>query len=318
MKILVTGGCGYIGSVLIPKLIKNKHKIICVDNQWFGNFLPKHPNLKNLKMDIRNIDQLSLKGVDTIIHLASIANDPMADLDKNLSWETSALSTFKLMNQAIKYKVRRILYASSGSVYGIKHELKVHEDLKLEPISLYNKVKMITERVILSYGDSIEKFIIRPATVCGFSPRMRYDVTVNALSFSAIKKKVITVFGGKQVRPNIHIDDMVDLYIYLIKSHKKHQGIYNAGFENESIINIAKEVKKNIDSEIMINSSSNDPRSYRLDSNKLLKIGFKNKKSYKDAIIELKHKNYLKKLKDNPKFHSVKWLKKLAKLKKIN
>ena len=309
MKILVTGGCGYIGSVLIPKLLKENHKIISLDTQWFGNFLPKHKNLKNKKFNISEIDKLSLKGVDCIIHLASIANDPMSDLDKNLSWETSALSTFKLMNQAIRYNVKRIIYASSGSVYGIKKEKKVHENLKLEPISLYNKVKMITERIILSYGNKIENFIIRPATVCGFSPRMRYDVTVNALTFNALKNKQINVYGGSQIRPNIHISDMTDLYLFFLKINKKYQGIYNAGFENASVLNIAKTVNKYVESKIAVDAANNDLRSYRLDSSKLIKIGFKRKKSFEDAIKDLQKINNQKKLKDNPKFHSVKWLK---------
>ena len=317
MKILVTGGCGYIGSVLIPKLLAKNYKVICVDNQWFGNFLPKNPKLKNIKMDISEIDKVSLKGVNSIIHLVSIANDVMADLDKNLSWETSALSTFKLMNQAIKYKVKRIIYASSGSVYGVKKELNVHEKLKLEPISLYNKVKMVTERIILSYRNEIENFIIRPATVCGYSPRMRYDLTVNALTHSALKKKIITVNGGGQIRPNIHIEDLVDLYIFFLNKNKKFCGIYNAGFENLSVLNIAKKVQEFIPTKIKIIKKNYDPRSYRLDSSKLLKIGFKPKHKIINAIQELKNRHLSGRLIDHPKFHSIEWLKKLAKLKKL-
>lgn len=309
MKILVTGGCGYKGSVLIPKLLKKNHKVISIDTQWFGNFLPKHRNLKNIKMNVNDIDKVSLKGVNVIIHLASIANDPMADLNKNLSWETSALGTLKLINHAIKYKVKRIIYASSGSVYGVKKNFKVHEKLSLKPISLYNKVKMITERVLLSFSKKIEVFIVRPATVCGYSPRMRFDLTVNALTISALKKGEITVFGGKQIRPNIHIDDITDLYLYFLKINKKHSGIYNAGFENRSIIKIAQNVKSKITSRIKIKKNSNDPRSYRLDSSKLINLGFKPKKNYIDAINEIKKLFLKKKLKDHPSFHSVEWLK---------
>ena len=318
MKILVTGGCGYIGSLLIPKLLSKNHEIISVDKQWFGNFLPKNKKLKNIKMDISEIDQISLRGVNCIIHLASIANDPMSDLDKNLSWETSALSTFKLMNQAIKYRVKRIIYASSGSVYGIKKELNVYENLKLEPVSLYNKVKMVTERIILSYENKIENFIIRPATVCGYSPRMRYDLTVNALTYSALKKKIVTVNGGDQIRPNIHIQDLIDLYIFLLKKNKKFCGIYNAGFENLSVLNIAKKIKKFVPIKIKILKKNYDPRSYRLDSSKLLKIGFKPKHNIMSAVKELKNKYDSGELKDNPKFHSIKWLIKLAKSKKLS
>ena len=151
MKILVTGGCGYIGTILIKQLLKIGHKVISIDTQWFGNYLPKHKNLKNIKTDIKDIEKVSLKGVNTIIHLASISNDPMAEIDKNLSWETSVLGTELLIRHALKNKVKRIIYASSGSVYGIKKERKVNEKLSLKPISLYNKVKMCTERLILSY-----------------------------------------------------------------------------------------------------------------------------------------------------------------------
>ena len=241
----------------------------------------------------------------------------MAEIDKNLSWETSALGTLELMNFAIKKKVKRIIYASSGSVYGIKKEKEVTEDLSLKPISLYNKVKMVTEKVILSYKNEIETFIVRPATVCGFSRRMRYDVSVNALTFSALKNNVITVNGGSQIRPNIHINDIVNLYIFFLKKDKKYAGIYNAGFENISIIQLAKKIKKNIPSKIIVKKENFDPRSYRVSSKKLLKIGFKPKYTINDAIKEMKDKFEKGILKDNPKFHSINWLKKIYKKNKI-
>ena len=310
MKILITGGCGYIGSKLIPNLLGEGHKIINIDTQWFGNYLPKNKNLKNYKMNLSEINKLKLKKIDVVIHLASIANDPMAELDKNLSWETSALNTFKLINFMKKIKAKRIIYASSGSVYGISKKTNVTEKTELKPISLYNKVKMITERVLMSYNKDFEIFIVRPATVCGYSPRMRLDVTVNALTFSALKNRKIKVFGGKQVRPNIHIDDMCSLYKFLLKIDKKYSGIYNAGFENKSILNIAKMVKKNIPSNIKIFKDKSDPRSYRLDSSKLIKVGFKPKKTIENAIKELgiNYKNKI--LTDKLNFHSLRWLKK--------
>lgn len=309
MKILVTGGCGYVGSKLIPLLLEKKHKIINIDTQWFGNYLTKHKNLINIKDDLANFEKYKIKKIDTVIHLASIANDPMAEIDKNLSWETSALNTLRLMNFMDKNGIKRILYASSGSVYGIKTEKKVTEKSSLEPISLYNKVKMVTERIILSYKN-IEFFIIRPATVCGFSERMRLDVTVNALTYSALKNKTINVFGGNQVRPNIHIDDMVDLYIFFLNAKKNLAGIYNAGFENKSILEIAKNIKKIIPSNINIIKDKNDPRSYRLNSDKLNKIGFFPRKNIEDAIYELRNLYNSKKLVDKKNYHSLKWLKK--------
>ena len=313
MKILITGGCGYVGTNLIPYLLKKKHKIINLDTQWFGNYLQKHKNLKNIKLDISEIKKVNLKGVDCVIHLASISNDPMAEIDKNLSWETSALNTMKLMEHIKKFKIKRIIYASSGSVYGINNSEKITENTNLNPISLYNKVKMITERILLSYSKNIELFIIRPATVCGFSKRMRLDVSVNALTFSALHKKKITVYGGNQIRPNIHMDDMIRLYNFILNLNKKFAGIYNAGFDNVSILNMAKLIKKEIDCDIEINKKVTDPRNYRLDSSKLLKIGFKPSKGILDAIKELKNFYNKKLLIDNEKFHSLKWLKKLLK-----
>ena len=313
MKILVTGGCGYVGSVLIPKLLSDGHKIINIDTQWFGNYLLKNKNLKNLKLNLSEINKINLKKIDCCIHLASIANDPMAELDKNLSWETSALNTHTLMEKLIQLKVKRFIYASSGSVYGISKKNNVTENTELKPISLYNKVKMVTERVILSYANKIEVFIIRPATVCGYSPRMRLDVAVNALTFSALNKGLIKIFGGSQIRPNIHIDDMCDLYRFFMKTNKKNSGIYNAGFENKSISQIANDIKKVIPTKTRVIKNLSDPRSYKLDSSKLLKIGFVPKKKIKNAIIELKNNYYQNILKQKPNFHSLKWLKKILK-----
>ena len=313
MNILVTGGNGYVGNKLIPRLLDEKHRVFSIDINWFGDHLIKHKNLTKFKCDIKNIDTLKIKKIDCIIHLASISNDPMAEIDKNLSWETSALGTMQLMNFALKKKIKRIIYASSGSVYGIKKEKEVTENLSLRPISLYNKVKMVTERVILSYQKNFDIFIVRPATVCGFSSRMRLDVAVNALTFSALNDKIINVHGGKQIRPNIHIDDMCELYEFFIKTNKKNAGIYNAGFENLSIINIAKQIKNEIPCKINITKSTNDPRSYRLDSSKIRKLGFVPKKKIIDAVIELKDLFNQKKLTNKDNYHSLKWLKKKLK-----
>ena len=315
MKILVTGGCGFVGTILVNQLLKDNHHITVVDTQWFGNFLPRHKNLKNIKSDIRKIDRLNIKNIDTIIHLASIANDTMTELDLNLSWETSALGTMKLMDFAVRNKVKRIIYASSGSVYGIQKSHKVKENLPLEPISLYNKVKMCTERIVLSYRDKIETFIIRAATICGYSPRMRFDLSVNALSSSAFFKKKIILNGGQQIRPNIHIDDVINLYIYFLTINKKYSGIYNAGFENLKILDIAKMVSKNIKSKVIIKKNYTDPRSYRLNSDKLLNTGFRPKKNVQIAINELQYLFNSGTLKNKKYFYSVQWLKEIIKKK---
>ena len=200
-KILVTGGSGYKGVKLIDNLIKQGYSVINVDKNIFGNYFIKNKHIVNYKIDVNDIHKINIKNVYACIHLASIANDPMVDLNPSLSWETSVLGSKILMDHLIKHKVKKIIYASSGSVYGIKKEKKVTENLSLKPLSTYNKVKMTTERVILSYKDKINIIILRPATVCGFSPRMRLDLTVNLLTFQALTKKKITVFGGKQKDP---------------------------------------------------------------------------------------------------------------------
>jgi len=306
MKILVTGGCGYKGHVLIPKLLNNGHEVIAFDIQWFGNFLNPHSNLKVVKGDVRNIDEIPLEGVECIIHLASIANDPCGDLNPKLTWEVSALATMQLADKAKRHGVKRFIYASSGSVYGVKEEENVTEDLELDPISEYNKTKMVAERVLLSYqGDMIVQ-IIRPATVCGYSPRMRLDVSVNLLTMHALSKGKITVFGGAQIRPNIHIDDITDLYIHFI-NHPEFVGVYNAGFENISILKIAQMVTESLPVEIEVIESS-DPRSYRVNSDKVLATGFTPKKSVSNAISEIVEKYNSGILKDEEKFYNLKWM----------
>ena len=307
-KVLVTGGCGYIGTLLIEQLIKN-YEVTVFDTQWFGNYLEKNTNLRIIVGDIRNdLEKLDFSKFNFVIHLANIPNDPGVELDQVLSWEVNALSSKHLIEKAISGGVEKFIFASSGSVYGIKEEEEVTEDLDLVPISIYNKTKMISERVFLSYKDEIDLFIIRPATVCGWSPRMRLDISVNMLTYQALTKRKINVYGGNQTRPNININDMVNVYLYLIQN-KIEPGIYNAGFENMKIIDLANYIKKEIDTEIVIRES-NDPRSYRQSSKKLLKTGFKPKFTVKDAIIDLKDKYKKKMLNDHDSYYTVNWMKK--------
>ena len=310
MKILVTGGAGYKGSILIPKLIEDGHEIICVDTFWFGDYLKDHSCLLKIKADIRDIDSIPLDGVETIIHLANIANDPAVELNPTLSWETNVLASHQLADKAVRFGVKQIIYASSGSVYGIKKELKVTEDLLLLPISVYNKTKMVAERVFLSFKDHLRVICIRPATVCGYSPRMRLDVSVNMLTAQALKNKKITVFGGNQTRPNIHIQDMANIYRHFVNNQQLASGCYNAGFENITILDIAKKVQHRIDSEIVI-TESNDPRSYRQDSSKLLETGFKPQYSVSNAIEEISEAFKSGQLVESDNCHTVQWMKKL-------
>jgi nucleoside-diphosphate-sugar epimerase len=306
MRILVTGACGYKGTVLVPKLIAKGHKVVAFDIMWFGNFLEPHPRLSIVKGDVRNIESIDLDEIDAIIHLSSVANDPCGDLDPKLTWEISALATMQLADKAVRKGVKRFIYASSGSVYGIKDEPQVTEDLELKPISEYNKTKMVAERVLLSYANDMIVQIIRPATVCGYSPRMRLDVSVNMLAMQALSKHRITVFGGQQTRPNIHIDDITDAYLFML-DHPEHAGIFNAGFENISIMEIAERVAHQVEAEVIV-TASNDPRSYRVNSDKLLATGFKPKKTVNDAIREIIEKYRSGELKDEDRFHNLRWM----------
>ena len=308
-KILVTGATGYKGSVLVPKLLEKGYQVVAFDTQWFGNFLSAHRNLTVIKGDIRDTDTIPFENIDTIIHLASVANDPCGDLNPKLTWEISALATMQLADRAKRHGIKQFVYASSGSVYGIKQEDQVTEDLTLEPISEYNKTKMVAERVLLSYKDDMRVQIVRPATVCGVSPRMRLDVSVNMLTMQALLNRRITVFGGEQIRPNIHIDDITDLYIYMLENPDKTTGIFNAGFENISILDIAKMIKEKIDCDIVI-TPSNDHRSYRINSDRLCSTGFHPSKTVSNAINEIITAFDEGFLKDDPSFYNLKWMQK--------
>lgn len=310
IKILVTGGCGYVGSKLVKQLLNNNYHVDVIDTQWFGNYLEKHDNLKVFKTDIRNINEINFLGLDSIIHLANIANDPGVELNQSMSWEVNVLSSQLLIEKAIEFGVKNFIYASSGSVYGIKEETNVTEDLSLVPISTYNKTKMVAERVLMSYVDKINVYCIRPATVCGWSPRMRFDVSVNILTLQAFKNNHMTVFGGEQTRPNIHINDMVGVYEFFLKN-KLPSGFYNAGFENLKIIEIAEIINKHIPKAKITITESNDPRSYRQNSDKLLNFGFLPKFTVENAIQDLIRKLRDGSLKEYKNSYTVKWMKHL-------
>lgn len=308
MKILVTGGCGYVGSVLVPRLLNEGNNVLVIDDQWFGNFLPSHPELKIRKKSINQIDETDLKDIEIVIHLANVANDPSVELNPTFSWEVNVLHTTQFLELCKRSKtVRKFMFASSGSVYGVKSESNVTEELALVPISAYNKTKMSAERVCLSYGEHFDVTCVRPATVCGVSPRMRFDVVVNMFVLQAFTKNKITVLGGDQVRPNIHIEDMVSVYTHFLGKNRLGSGIYNAGFENISVMDIAKMVQEEFKVEIEI-KSSNDPRSYRQDSTKLLDTGFVRKKNVSDAINEISTKLKNGEISDDDRWHTVKWM----------
>jgi nucleoside-diphosphate-sugar epimerase len=287
MNFLITGGAGYIGTKLTKHLLSKSHNVVVVDNLWFGNKHTKHKNLKIIKEDVRNFDKLNIKKIHTIIHLANIANDPTVELNPTLSWEVNVLASKIIAEHAIKNKVKKIIYFSSGSVYGVKKEKKVTEDLKLDPISVYNKTKMIAERIFLSYKNQIEIKCLRPATVSGFSERLRLDLTVNKLTFDAYYKKKIFVDGGAQIRPTVNLKDIIRVVDHLLFAKKKFKNnIYNMGFENLSIMQVAKRIQKKTGAKLIVKKKV-DIRSYRQDSSRLIKTGFKAKFNIDDSIDEL-------------------------------
>ena len=309
-KILIIGGAGYVGTLLSNYLIKRNYSVKCLDTFWFKTKLNK--KIIKIKTDIRERKFDSFKNIDVVINLAYLSNDPLCEINARDTWEIGPLSNYYILEACLKHKVKKYIFASSGSIYGLKKERNVTENLGLDPITDYNKSKMICEKVILSYKDKIKTVILRPATVCGFSERLRLDVVLNIFSHQAFFDNKITIFGGNQVRPLLHIKDMIHAYEFFIQ--KNHAGIFNVGFENIKISDIAKEVQKIIPCKLTTLKSS-DPRSYRMNSDKLLKIGFKPKYNFKDAINDLndKFKNGFIPTEDN---WNLKWLLKKKIIKK--
>lgn len=301
MRVTVLGGCGYIGSVLVPKLLAENHVVRVIDAQWFGNHLAPHRDLHVVKADIRG--PLNIGAADAIIHLANVANDPAGDLDPELTWEVNALAMASLAEQAVRDGVKQFIYASSGSVYGVSDAPQVTEDTPLVPLTAYNKTKMVAERVLLSHADTMAVQIVRPGTCCGVSPRQRLDITVNGFTAQALAHGHIKVAGGYCVRPNIHIDDLTDLFIWLLM--RPHLvGVWNAGFENLTGNEIAGIVASHIPCTIA-EAPSMDRRSYRMHSGKLLGNGFKPAKTVAMAIDEIAAAYHAGTLKDEDKCYNL-------------
>ena len=305
-----------MGHSLTTALLSLGHQVRVIDAMWFGNHLPNDKNLEVIKSDIRDLKESYFEGVDTVFHLANVANDPCSDLNSKLNWEVNALASMQLVEMAIKKKVKQFVFASSGSVYGVKEEPLVTEELSLVPISDYNKTKMISERVLLSYADRIAVSCIRPATVCGYSPRMRLDLSVNMLTMQALANGKITVFGGEQTRPNIHLKDLVAVYLHVLENPEAMTGIFNAGFENLSIMEIAKRVVSHVPADVVV-TESNDPRSYRLSSQKLLSTGFNPVSSVEEGILEVIEAYRSGKLEMEERYFNVKTMVRLIEEKKI-
>ncbi len=320
-KILVTGGGGYVGSVLVPLLLDKGYMVNVIDLMIYGDTLKENKNLKIFRGDIRNEILLSssLEGVDCVIHLACISNDPSFELDPELGKNINLLAFEPLVKLSIKKGVQRFVYASSSSVYGVKNERNVVEDMELEPLTDYSKYKADCENILKRYiGKNFEIVIARPATVCGFSPRQRLDLVVNILTNLAYHKNQITVFGGDQLRPNIHIKDMCRAYLSILEAPSKivNGETFNIGFENKKVIEIAELVKKNVGDKVSIlKKETNDNRSYHISSKKFCSsLNFSTQYDISNSIIDLKEafdKKILARTLDDPKYFNVQLMNKI-------
>ncbi len=299
--VIVTGGGGYVGTILVSKLLAAGYKVRVIDLFLFGDYLPKgHPGLESIQGDIRNQELLRsvVEGGDAVIHLACISNDPSFELNPALSRSINYECFEPMVKLSKESGIQRFIYASTSSVYGVSEAPEVTEDHPLVPITDYNKYKGMCEPHLFKYqSDDFTTVTIRPATVCGYSPRLRLDLTVNILTNHAVNHKKITVFGGRQKRPNIHIDDISDLYVELLKmpAGKIAGKTFNAGYENFTVAELAEMVQKIVSREmpelkpITIDTApSDDIRSYHVSSKKIKKeLGWTPKRTLEDAVVDL-------------------------------
>ena len=324
--VLITGGAGYVGTLLTKQLLSRNYEIIVYDTFWFGDFIEDHKNLKKIKGDIRDIKKLSniKEEIDSVIHLACISNDNTFELNPKLSEEINYVAFSPLVNFFKKKGVKRFINASSSSVYGFSDNPNVTEEHKLLPLTSYNKFKGLCEPILFeSHSNNFVCTNVRPATVCGCSPRMRFDLSVNILTNLATRMKEITVFGGKQMRPNLHINDMCNFYEFLLEADPVLIGnkTFNISDENISIGNMALKVqdifkkKYNLDISIKKVESEDDKRSYHLNSDKIKKdLNFNLKYSVDDAIMDIYSLLQSPKFDDsliNDIYYNIKTLKKL-------
>jgi len=323
---MVIGGGGYVGAVLVPKLLKEGYRVKVYDLFIYGedvfDSVKDNPNLTLVKGDVRDIDLLSeeLQGIEAIIHLACISNDPSFELNPQLG-KSINYDCFEPMIIAAKAAgVKRFIYASSSSVYGIKECENVTEEMSLEPLTDYSKFKAMCEEVLLRYADDdFVCLILRPATVCGYSPRQRLDLIVNILTNHAVSRGQIIVNGGTQKRPNIHIEDVTDLYLKSLEYEDDliNGAIFNAGYDNFTVKELARQVKDGIGGDVeIIVEPTNDPRSYHISSEKIqVELGFTPRHTIKEAVKDLKAALEDGRLKDsltNPMYYNIKRMKAIS------
>lgn len=297
-SVFVTGGAGYVGSALVPRLLAQGHAVKVLDLFLYGDdvldSVRDHPNLTLLRGDIRDRDLLArvIPGSDAVIHLACISNDPSFDLDPSLGKSINYDAFVGLVEVAKAARVRRFVYASSSSVYGIKDVPDVTEDLPLEPLTDYSKYKALCEVVLLREREpGFTTLIVRPATVCGYSPRLRLDLSVNILTNHAVTNRVIKVFGGDQMRPNIHIEDMVDFYVQSLRwpDEAIDGKIYNVGYHNHRVREIADIVRGVVGQDVdVVTTPTDDNRSYHVSSERIYRdLGFRARHTIEDAVRDL-------------------------------
>ena len=293
-RVLVTGGAGYVGAVLVPKLLERGYRVKVLDLYLYGDHVLQSvaddPGLEQIKGDIRDRRVLEriMPGCDSVMHLACISNDPSFELDPHLGKSINYDAFFDLVAVAKDSGVKRFIYASSSSVYGVKSDENVTEELPLEPLTDYSKYKALCEEVLLkAQAPGFTTVVLRPATVCGYSPRLRLDLTVNILTNFAVNSGRITVFGGRQQRPNIHIGDMAEVYLRLLEAPDSQIAgkIFNAGYQNHTVIELAEMIRNVVGrSTEIVTTPSDDNRSYHISSEKIRReLGFTPSHTIEDA-----------------------------------
>lgn len=320
-RVAVTGGAGYVGSALVPALLQADYDVTVLDLFLYGTHvfqgLQDHPKLHSVRMDIRDEQALlrALQGMDAVIHLACISNDPSFELDPRLGKAINYDAFLGLLRAVRSNGIKRFVYASSSSVYGIKDHPDVREDTPCEPLTDYSKYKLRCEEALKTQDlGSCEWVILRPATVCGYAPRLRLDLTVNILTIHALVNKRITVFGGSQLRPNLNIRDTVAVYQLLLEAPASsiHGQTFNVGYQNRTVAELAELVRQQVgEADVTIEAKpTNDLRSYHINSDRIRRVlGFTTRWTIEDAIQSLCEAYRAGRIPDpltNPRYYNIK------------